>query len=218
MTAANANYAYQDYDVEPDPSHRPMYLPKLLQHFREYPIKTILDAGCGGGDFAEGLRESGYTVYGVDLNESGIRAAQKRNIGTFAVSSVYDDLLKSFDLKDVDAVVSVETIEHLYSPRIFLSRAKDALRPGGLLAITTPYWGYLRNVALAVSNRMDKALTVLWDGGHIKHFSRATLTKMAIEQGFEFVAFEGCGEGIRAFTPGMWNGMLMIFRKPDSLH
>ena len=103
----------------------------------------------------------------------------------------------------------------MYVPRLFLSRAKDALRPGGALLITTPYWGYLKNLALALTNRTDKALTVLWDGGHIKHFSRATLTKMVLEAGFEVVAFEGCGEGIRALTPYLWNGMLMVFRKPN---
>jgi 2-polyprenyl-3-methyl-5-hydroxy-6-metoxy-1,4-benzoquinol methylase len=210
-----SEYAYQNFDEEPDPSHRPMYLAKLLKHFAGAPIETVIDAGCGGGDFTEGLSEKGYKVYGLDLNESGIRAARARNnIGTFALSSVYDDLLAPFGIKQVDAVVSVETIEHLYAPRIFLSRAKDALRPGGLLAITTPYWGYLKNIALAATNKMDKALTVLWDGGHIKHFSRATLTTMVKEQGFEFVAFEGCGEGIRAYTPYLWNGMLVIFRKP----
>jgi 2-polyprenyl-3-methyl-5-hydroxy-6-metoxy-1,4-benzoquinol methylase len=174
----------------------------------------VIDAGCGGGDFAEGLQEHGYRIYGIDLNESAVKAAQDRQIGDFSIASVYDDFLAPFGIGQVDAVVSVETIEHLYSPRAFLARAKDALRSGGLLAITTPYWGYLKNIALAVTDRTDKALTVLWDGGHIKHFSRATLTKMATEQGFEFVAFEGCGEGIRAFTPYLWNGMLMVFRKP----
>lgn len=210
----NPDYTYESYDENPDPSHRPTYLGKLLKHLMGHPITTILDAGCGGGDFAEGLHEHGYRVYGVDLSDSAIRAAQKRQVGSFAVSSVYDDLLAPFGLQQVDAVVSIETIEHLYSPRIFLDRAREAMRPGGLLAITTPYWGYLKNIALAVTDRTDKALTVLWDGGHIKHFSRATLTKMAAEQGFEFIAFEGCGEGIRAYIPYVWNGMLMIFRKP----
>jgi hypothetical protein len=53
----------------------------------------------------------------------------------------------------------------------------------------------------------------LWDGGRIKHFFRATLTQMAKDQGFEFAAFECCGEGLRSF-PFLWSGMLMIFRKP----
>jgi 2-polyprenyl-3-methyl-5-hydroxy-6-metoxy-1,4-benzoquinol methylase len=207
------DYSYADYTKFPDPSHRPMYLSKLDGHLKKFDVKTVLDAGCGGGDFAEGLHEKGYRVFGVDLNDSAIKAAQQRQVGQFSIASVYDDLLAPFNIKQVDAVVSVEVIEHLYSPRILMTRAHEALRPGGLLAITTPYWGYLKNIALAVSNRMDRALNPCWDGGHIKHFSRAKLTEMATDQGFEYVAFEGCGEGVRS-SPYLWSGMLMIFRKP----
>jgi 2-polyprenyl-6-hydroxyphenyl methylase/3-demethylubiquinone-9 3-methyltransferase len=88
-----------------------------------------------------------------------------------------------------------------------------ALKPGGLWFISTPYWGYLKNVLLALSNRTDNALTALWDGGHFKHFSRSTLSQMVNEIGFHEVAFYGCGQGFRKFTPYLWNGMLMVFRK-----
>lgn len=217
-TMANADksfYTYANFDECPDPSHRPMYLSKILKHLNNVPdITNVLDAGCGGGDFAAGLAERGYRVYGVDLNESAIRAANARQVGIFEVSSLYDDLLRPFKLPSFDAIVCVETIEHLYAPRLFLSKAKEALKPGGVLAVTTPYWGYFKNVVLALTNRTDRALTVLWDGGHIKHFSRATLTKMVQDEGFDVIAFEGCGQGIRALTPYLWNGMLMVFRKP----
>jgi 2-polyprenyl-6-hydroxyphenyl methylase/3-demethylubiquinone-9 3-methyltransferase len=107
----------------------------------------------------------------------------------------------------------VETIEHLYNPRQLVRRVHEALRPGGIFIVTTPYWGYLKNVVLAITGRLDGALTALWDGGHIKHFSRRTLTSLVMEQGFDVMAFEGCGEGVRAYTPYLWNGMLMAFRK-----
>lgn len=214
MTHDQFHYYYDDYNESPDPSHRPMYLAKMLKYLCKEPeIRTILDAGCGGGDFAEGLNQAGYVVYGLDLNKSAIVAAQNRGIGTFVVSSMYESLTQPFEVESFDAIVAAETIEHLYSPRIFVQRAKEALRPNGLLIVTTPYWGYLKNIALAVSNRMDKALTALWDGGHIKHWSCRTLTTLMEEQGLQFAAFEGCGEGIRAYTPYFWNGMLMVFRK-----
>lgn len=210
-----SDWIYSDYNEEPDPSHRPMYLRKTLKYLGENNnIVNILDAACGGGDFAEGLSSHGYFVYGLDLNTSAIIAAQTRNCGRFVVSSVYDSLTRQFDLKEFDAIVAVEVIEHLYNPRLFVSRAKEALRPGGIFIITTPYWGYLKNLALAVTNRTDRALTALWDGGHIKHWSRKTLTMLLTERGFECVAFEGCGEGFRAYTPYLWNGMFMVFRSP----
>ena len=101
-------------------------------------------------------------------------------------------------------------IEHLYSPRRkFVQRAEEALTPGGLCIVTTPYWGYLKNVALALTNRTDRALTALWDGGHIKHWSYKTLRTLFQERNFEFVSFVGAGRPI----PYLWNGMMMTFRK-----
>ena len=137
-----------------------------------------------------------------------------RGIGSFQKASVYDDLSAPFaGVTTFDAIVSVEVVEHLYSPRIFVRRAFDALRPGGLLIVTTPYWGYLKNLALALTNRMDSSLTALWDGGHIKHWSRETLSTLLTEQPFEVVGFDGAGRSI----PYLWNGMIMVARRPDVL-
>jgi 2-polyprenyl-6-hydroxyphenyl methylase/3-demethylubiquinone-9 3-methyltransferase len=212
---ADTNYAYRPYDVRPDPSHRPMYLAAVLEALGSVPRGApVLDAGCGGGDFAIGLAEAGYRVLGCDLSPTGVAAANRRGIGTFAIASVYDDLLAPFEVDAVGAVVAVEVIEHLYSPYTFARRAFDALVPGGTLVITTPYWGYLKNVGLALANRMDRSLTTLWEGGHIKHFSRATLNRLMTDCGFEPVLFRGCAMKAHGRIPGLWNGMMMSFKKP----
>ena len=207
-------YIYNDYNKNPDPSHRPMYLSKVLAFLGGDQVRKVIDVGCGGGDFSVGLAEAGYEVYGIDLSESAIRFAKSRGIGNFAVSSVYTDLTKPFEsVNQFDAAVLVDVIEHLYSPRLCIHQISKSLRPGGLLIITTPYWGYLKNLLLALTNRTDAALTVLWDGGHIKHFSRKTLVQLVTERDFKFVGFKGCGEGLRARAPYLWNGMLVCFRK-----
>lgn len=210
------NYSYADYDQHPDPTHRPMYLNHVLSHISDHDkFNTIIDIGCGGGDFSEGLALAGYSVFGIDLNPSGIRAAERRSVGKFCISSVYDSHTEPFNIDSFDVEVCIEVIEHLYDPRKMVKQAYLALRPGGLFLVTTPYWGYLKNLALAITNRTDKALTALWDGGHIKHFSRKTLTSLVTEQGFCEVAFYGCGEGVRRYTPYLWNSMLMVFEKPE---
>jgi 2-polyprenyl-6-hydroxyphenyl methylase/3-demethylubiquinone-9 3-methyltransferase len=205
-------YHYPRYDLAPDPSHRPMYLAHVVRLLREAGAQMVLDAGCGGGDFSAGLAEAGFSVSGLDLSATGIAAAKARNIGRFVEASVYDDLCAPFGVRSFDAIVSVEVIEHLYDPRQFVRRAHAALRPGGLLVITTPYWGYAKNVVLAVSGRVDRALTALWDGGHIKHWSRDTLTRLMLERDFRPTAFIGCGSGLRGL-PYLWSGMLMAFRR-----
>lgn len=212
-------YSYADFDAQPDPSHRPMYLSKVLNALRELPHGAkVLDAGCGGGDFATGLAEAGYRIFGSDMSASAISAAQARKIGNFQLGSIYEPLGKPFGVANFDAIVCVEVIEHLYSPKAFAATVYDALPDGGLIVISTPYWGYIKNIVLAVTNRIDRSLTALWEGGHIKHFSRATLSTLMTSAGFEIVSFEGCGEGWRANVPGLWSGMLMTFRKPVVRH
>ena len=209
---APGTYTYDDFDLNPDPRHQPMYLDKVLRRLRsDGSIRRVLDAGCGDGNFAASLAEAGYEMFGLDMSRSGIRIASGRDIGTFRNASVYDDLTAPFaGVTTFDAIVAVEVVEHLYSPRIFVRQAFDALQPGGLLIVTTPYWGYVKNLGLALTNRMDTALTALWDGGHIKHWSRKTLSSLLVEQGFEVVGFDGAGRPI----PYLWNGMVMTGRKP----
>lgn len=211
---SDSTYSYdaEDYITPPYPLHRDLYATKMIKHLRAAEAVDILDAGCGGGDFAEALAKEGFRIWGCDLNEEAIAASQSRRVGTFKVASLYDPFSNAFGSMQFDSVIAVDVIEHLYSPRTFVARAREALKTDGLLIITTPYWGYFKNIALAVTNRMDRALTVLWDGGHIKHFSRKTLTKLIEHGGFRAVAFEGCGIGIRNM-PYLWGAMLMVFRK-----
>ena len=103
-----------------------------------------------------------------------------------------------------DAVVSTEVIEHLFSPHLLPQFARALLRENGKLIVTTPYHGYLKNLALSVAGKWDHHHTALWHGGHIKFFSRTTLTKLLEENGFRVVAFHGVGR-----APYLWKSMML---------
>lgn len=211
----NSEYNYCSFDELPDPSHRPLYLGPVLKFLNHLPKgSSILDAGCGGGDFSIGLHEAGYKVHGLDLSPTGIAHAKTLEVGEFHEGSLYESLTAPFGRESFDGIVNIEVIEHLYRPAVFASRAFEALVPGGTLVVSTPYWGYLKNIVLAVTGRTDRALTALWEGGHIKHFSRETLTRLMETAGFTVVGFEGRSEGLRQHVPYIWSGMVMAFRKP----
>ncbi len=99
-------------------------------------------------------------------------------------------------------LVSLEVVEHLYDPKAFARAAYDLLEVGGTAIISTPYHGYLKNVALALSGKLDDHFTVLWDAGHIKFFSIATLGRLLTEAGFSDVRFIRAGR-IPAFAKSM---------------
>jgi 2-polyprenyl-3-methyl-5-hydroxy-6-metoxy-1,4-benzoquinol methylase len=207
-------HIYNNYEVNPDPAHQPMYLDILVKFLRTKKVSTILDAGCGDGNFTDSLSDCGFIVYGFDLEPSGIRTAQARGKSKFILGDLYSNYQEFFgsDVK-FDAVISIEVIEHLYDPKQFLYNCNKILPPQGLLVLTTPYWGYLKNILLSVFNRMDRLFSVHWDGGHIKHFSRKSLAVMVENYGFEEIYFKGAGRKI----PFLWNGMLVGFRKVSEL-
>jgi 2-polyprenyl-3-methyl-5-hydroxy-6-metoxy-1,4-benzoquinol methylase len=158
--------------------------------------RRVLEIGCGNGSTANRLARRGdLEVVAVELSESGIDQARAnmdpRFPVQFEVASAYDDLGARFGRFDL--VLSLEVIEHLYSPRVLVDRARDALTDGGHLILSTPFHGYLKNLALALSGKLDDHFTALWDGGHIKFWSERTLRALIEERGFTADRFVRCG-------------------------
>lgn len=176
------------------------------------PHLRVLDVGCGNGFTCGEFLQLGCRVVGVDLSRQGIEIARKTHPrGRFEVLPADDKLLANLGEPPFDIVVSTEVVEHLYSPREYARGCFQALRPGGRFICTTPYHGYLKNLVLALANHWDAHANPLWDGGHIKLWSRNTLTKLLVETGFTNVQFRGAGR-----APYLWMTMVMSADKPVS--
>ncbi len=177
------------------------------------PGTRVLDVGCGNGFTAGQFLECGCTVVGVDLSESGIAIArQTYPTGRFEVLPADEAILQNLDEKPFDLVVSTEVVEHLYAPRDYVRGCFAALKPGGRLICTTPYHGYLKNLVIALGNHWDRHADPLWDGGHIKLWSRKTLALLLAERGFTNFQFRGAGR-----LPWLWMTMVVSADKPDCI-
>lgn len=193
----NPDYVYRT--AEPSGAHA--YLWPAVSTCISPPPGRIVDLGCGNGSTANMLAELGYDVTGVDRSETGIAIARNAFPRVrFHEGSVYDNLAPA--LGTFDVAVSLEVIEHLYAPRTFLQTLRSLLRPGGTGVISTPYHGYLKNVAIALSGHFDQHVSALWDGGHIKFWSIDTLRTLLLEQGFEHPTFMRVGR-VPAFAMSM---------------
>lgn len=172
----------------------------------------VLDVGCGRGFWSDRFAKSGADVVGIDASSSGIERARHSypNLD-FRQLSITEDMISVIGQEPFDSVVSIEVVEHVYDPRGFARACFNALKPGGTLVLTTPYHGYVKNLAISLVGGWDRHFTALWDGGHVKFWSRRTLALLLSEVGFEDIRFSCHGR-----VPLLWMGMLAVARRPLS--
>jgi 2-polyprenyl-3-methyl-5-hydroxy-6-metoxy-1,4-benzoquinol methylase len=148
----------------------------------DLPERKAFDLGCGAGATGNYLSGLGFDVTGVDLSETGIAIAQRDypRIRTH-IGSVYDDLASTYGTFPL--VISLEVIEHCFDPHAFARTFLRLIAPGGVGVLSTPYHGYMKNLALALTGKMESHFTALWPNGHIKFFSYKSLTKLLTDSG-----------------------------------
>jgi len=213
MTDQVADYPYRDADPTWANSYLWPSVRSYAQSIMDAPSRAevtprAFDLECGSGATANMLAKLGFDVTGIDTSESGIALARSAYPACrFEVASAYDDLAGRFG--SYHLVVSLEVIEHLYDPRRFVRAVHDLLGPGGTAIISTPYHGYLKNLALAVTGKLDDHFTALWDGGHIKFFSIATLRELLTEAGLQDIRVLRVGR-----IPPLAKSMIAIARRP----
>lgn len=204
---------YKDYSYSDGlATHAHQYLAKpILRLLKKNDSGNILDLGCGNGALVSLLLKEGFEAYGTDASEQGIAIANKSHPNRFAVQNLdHEDIPERLVSIPFKTIISTEVIEHLYDPRAFVSFCKRILKKnsnGGRLILSTPYHGYLKNLTLAVAGKWDSHANPLWDGGHIKLWSRETLSKLLEEKGFEITDFVGCGR-----LPYLWKSMIICAR------
>lgn len=170
---------------------------------------SVLDLGCGNGWFSAALDRCGFQVTGVDYSESGLRIASRQYP---ELRFARQDVMAPLDAALVgcfDAVVAIDLVDRLTLPRRLVEAALEALKPGGLLIVTSPYHGYMKNLLVALAGGFDSRWDPLDEHGRVKFFSRATLLPLLREFELRDIHFETIGR-----VPMLARAMLVSGRAP----
>ncbi len=100
--------------------------------------KRALDVGCGAGLLCEPLARLGAAVTGVDAAKENVAAAQE-HAGAMGLAIEYrcGDIAQ-LGLSGFDLVTALEVIEHVADKPAFLAALAGALKPDGLMILSTP--------------------------------------------------------------------------------
>lgn len=111
---------------------------------------NVLDIGCGTGELAVELSKSGYTAYGIDLDQGMIQAALKKSSNScmFKVLNMLDAGTVYKDIKFNGITCFGNTIVHLHRVNDYDNFLKDIyniLRSGGKFLIQILNYSYILN-------------------------------------------------------------------------
>jgi 2-polyprenyl-3-methyl-5-hydroxy-6-metoxy-1,4-benzoquinol methylase len=153
--------------------------PTRLERYRPNETRGghLLEVGCGSGILLQEAAARGWKTDAVELSPPLAARAQANNpaAGIFAGDiSDYDAAGRTYD-----AIICLDVLEHVLSPRDMLDRCHELLKPRGLLMLQTPNAQSLR------FRLQGKAWSMLDPQQHLHLFSARALEALLMTLGFE---------------------------------
>jgi 2-polyprenyl-3-methyl-5-hydroxy-6-metoxy-1,4-benzoquinol methylase/spore coat polysaccharide biosynthesis protein SpsF (cytidylyltransferase family) len=102
------------------------------------PDMKVLDLACGAGHGVRMIADSVREAHGGDLDAETIAEARAATPHPNAFYHVVDGTATGFAAGSFDAVLSMETVEHVDDEDRFVAELHRVLTPGGVLVLSTP--------------------------------------------------------------------------------
>jgi SAM-dependent methyltransferase len=170
-------HGYADY-LRDGPLHRANARRRLrlLSERMPHPGR-LLDVGCAGGFFVDEARRAGWEASGVDVSTAMVDWARSQ----LGVSVICATFAEAPVLPQLDAITMWDYIEHSIDPRQDLAKAREQLRAGGILALST---GDIGTLSARLAGHRWHLLT---PEHHNFFFDTRTLRRLLEEMGFEVI-------------------------------
>lgn len=140
---------------------------KLINSFKTEQ-KTLLDFGCGTGDFLNTAQNNNWIVSGIEPNkEARLIANSKTN------QSVFDsNYINNLEKESFDVITLWHVLEHIPNLEAQIAQLKSLLKPSGVLIIAVP------NYKSYDSNYYKQFWAALDVPRHLWHFNQKSVSKL----------------------------------------
>lgn len=189
---------------------------KFMLKFLPYP-KSMLDVGAGNGLLLVLARQMGFSeVVASDI--TNVNQGFFKNIGMpfvkedFTGAELSGDALKTLGGKKFDIVSSVQVLEHVMDPNIFLHHMKELVKKDGLIYIQIPNEGNFQSVIRCGLSRLrlyPKPFKNLSAFHHLFFYTKKTLTKLLEKNGLEVIHLTTYTR-FKLKNPGSWGGYFLF--------
>lgn len=151
---------------------------KLLHQWKKNTITTVLDIGCGTGDFLKyGSTHFNIQTQGVEPHPEARKLAQSKKL------NIVSDL-NEVPKKNYDIITLWHVLEHVPDLSVYYQFFKDRLANDGLLIIALPNHK-------SYDATYYKNYWAAWDvPRHLWHFSKKMITEEVKAYGFELIHIE----------------------------
>ena len=163
--------------------------PEMLRYIPS-SAKTILEIGCGSGNFSAQLVKDGVETWGVEpFEESAKEATQKL---TKVLIGTLDDTLKDLPNDYFDVIVMNDVIEHLLEPWDDIVNLKSKLKKEGVLVTSIPNVRYSKNLFKMIFKRDWKYTDdLILDRTHYRFFTKKSIKRMYKDCGYNIQSIKG---------------------------
>lgn len=206
---------------------------KVAIALQDMPCGSLLDIGCGVGDFLCQVKKNHWNVLGIEPSETAQAIAESR----LGFRPLVPEASSSLPASSFDVITLWHVLEHIEDLHFQTSELVRLLKPGGRLVIALPNYQ-------SFDCQYFKDKWAAWDvPRHLQHFSPETLKRMMVSLGFSYLdtkkliwdayyisflserygkrnlpllrgAWVGLRSNLKARRSGMYSSLVYRFEKP----
>lgn len=160
---------------------------RLIAICNKYNTTTniLLEVGAGFGTFIEEAGKMDVFKKLIAIEPTPDLANTCRQKGIETIEKPVEKV--TFDNEKIDVIASFEVIEHLFSPRDFISKCASILSPGGILILTCPN---VQGFEISVLQKLSTSVDV----EHLNYFNPSSLSHIVHECNLEVLELSTPGE------------------------
>jgi 2-polyprenyl-3-methyl-5-hydroxy-6-metoxy-1,4-benzoquinol methylase len=196
---------------------------------------SILDYGCGTGEFLNTIQKAGFEGFGIEPNE----AARQYAASAYGLNVKPETEMNTIQDLSLGCITLWHVLEHVYPLEERLQQFYNKLQPGGTLVVALP------NMLSLDAKKYNENWAAYDVPRHIHHFTPETIFQLLERKGFRHVKtkpmildafyismlsekyrhghekyinafFSGLHSNISAFLgKGNYSSLIYIFKKPN---